>query len=108
LIPIPKLIKLINLIGGAESSYTSKIVMRLLRPLAVSLGHASSLEDDVRKYSKVRGQNQCYHPQRLTPTRGILAPNQVAKDQRSTMTAKIRVDLWTSRIRTITGALNFG
>ena len=42
------------------------------------------------------------------PNRGILAPNEVAKDQRSTMTAKIRVDLWTSRCRTITGALDFG
>ena len=37
-------------------------------------------------------------PTAPTPTRGILAPNQVAKDQRSTMTAKIRVDLWTSRM----------
>jgi hypothetical protein len=56
----PKLVKLINLIGDAEPGDTSEIVMCFLSALAVWLGHASSLEDDVRKHSKVRGQNQCY------------------------------------------------
>src|SRR3979411_142480 len=74
-------IKLLDLVGSAETDDTPQFFARLLRLLAASFRHAPCLSDHVREYAKVGEHDQGYHPDRLDPAGYVVTTEQVAKDR---------------------------
>jgi hypothetical protein len=74
-------IKLLDLVGSAETDDTPQFFARLLRLLAASFRHAPCLSDHVCEYAKVGEHDQGYHPDRLDPAGYVVTTEQVVKDR---------------------------
>ena len=61
-----QLIEFIDFIRGAETNHAPEFIARLLSLLRIALGHASSLEDQIRKHADVRNYYEGYDPIALT------------------------------------------
>src|SRR5262249_6168605 len=57
-----QLIEFGDFVGHAEADHTAQVLARLLGLLNVTIGHPSSLCDQIREDGEVRGENQRNHP----------------------------------------------
>src|SRR5262245_49058884 len=77
---LPQLIELADFVRHAESDHTAQFLPRLLGLLGVTLGHPSSLGDQIGEDAEIREQHQPDHPKRFAPTGDIVTPEQVTVD----------------------------
>src|SRR6516165_7548496 len=69
----------LDLIGHAVADHLTKIVARLLSPLALPLSHPAVLRDQINKNPEIREDDQCDHPNRLGPAGYVVTAEQVAE-----------------------------
>src|SRR6185295_12556691 len=71
-----ELIELRNFVRHAEADYTAQLLPRLLRLLGITLGHPSSLSNQIGEDTEIRKHDQPDHPKGFAPPGNIVTPKQ--------------------------------